>query len=153
MKVHLRLIASFLLQISFWSLPHLLLAQSGANTGQIVGQVIDQSGSSVAGAEVTVRNRDTNFSRNISTDSVGRYAASYLPLGRYEVTVNASGFQTPSQDAFVTLGSSVSTKFNLLVAGKTESIEITTGTPGIEPTRAAPKSILTELQIRELPSN
>jgi len=153
MKVHLRPIVSLLLQITFLSIPHSLLAQSGANTGQIVGQVVDQSGSSVAGAEVTVRNRDTNFSRNISTDGAGRYAALYLPLGRYEVSVRATGFETPSQEAFVTLGSSVSTNFNLSVEAKTESIEITTETPGIEPTRAAPKSILTDLQIHQLPSN
>src|SRR6478672_11083011 len=82
-----------------------VFGQSAANTGQIVGQVLDPSGASVAGAEVTVRNKDTNFSRNATTDTAGRFAAPYLPLGRYEVTVRATGLQAPAQEAFVTQGS------------------------------------------------
>src|SRR5882672_3969553 len=75
------------LLVAFLCLPQISGAQSGANTGQIVGQIVDQSGASVAGADVTIRNKDTNFIRGTSTDTAGRYAASYLPLGRYEVSV------------------------------------------------------------------
>jgi len=57
------------------------------------------------------------------------------------------------QEAFVTLGSSVSSNFKLPVAGEIQSIDVTAESPGLEPTRAASKSILTELQIRNLPSN
>ena len=91
----------------------LLWAQSAANTGQIVGQIVDQSGAAVGGAEVTVKNKDTNFSRTVATDSAGRYAAPYLPLGPYTVSVTAAGLQAPAQDVFVTLGSSISANFNL----------------------------------------
>jgi hypothetical protein len=84
------------------------LAQSAANTGEIVGVVLDQSGASIAGAAVTVRNKGTNFSRITTTDTAGRFAASYLPLGPYQVSIAASGFEAPAQQVFVTLGSSVS---------------------------------------------
>ena len=86
-----------------------------------------------------------------SQTRAGRYAASYLPLGPYEVTVNASGFQTPSQDGFVTLGSSISADFDLSLGGTKESVEVTADAPGVEPTRTAPKSVLTDLQIHNLP--
>ena len=129
----------------------MLWGQSAANTGQIVGQVLDQSGASVAGADVTVRNKDTNFTRSTTTDTAGRYAASYLPLGLYEVTVRAAGFETPSREALVTLGSSISANFNLFVGGTSESVEVTADATGIEPTRTAPKSVLTDLQIHNLP--
>ncbi len=91
----------------------------------------------------------------MTADSAGRYAAAYLPLGPYEISARANGLQASAQEAFVTLGSSVSVSFNLSVEGKTESVRVTApaDTPGIEPTRTAPKSILTDLQIHELPSN
>jgi hypothetical protein len=131
-----------------------LWAQSGANSGQIVGQILDPSAAVVSGAAVSIRNKDTNFRRSASTDKAGRYAVSDLPLGLYELSVTAGGFQTTAQDALVTLGSSVSVNFSLPIAGKTESIEVTSrDTLGIEPTTSAPKSILTDLQIHELPSN
>jgi hypothetical protein len=38
-----------------------LRAQSAGNTGQIVGLVVDPTLASVAGAEVTARNKNTNF--------------------------------------------------------------------------------------------
>ena len=129
----------------------LLWAQSAANTGQIVGQIVDQSAAAVGGAEVTVKNKDTNFSRTVATDSAGRYAAPYLPLGPYTVSVTAAGLQAPAQDVFVTLGSSISANFNLAVSGKTESVEVTADTPGVESTQTAPRAVLTDMQIHNLP--
>ena len=127
--------------------PQTLWAQSAANSGQIVGQILDPSGAAVAGSDVTVRHKDTNFTRRATTDNAGRYAVSDLPLGLYVVSVQASGFQSLAQDGFVSLGSSVSLNFNLALAGKAESVDVTNDAPGIEPTRSAPKSILTDLQI------
>ncbi|MBV9507369.1 MAG: carboxypeptidase regulatory-like domain-containing protein, partial [Acidobacteriia bacterium] len=128
-------------------------AQSGANSGQIVGQVLDPSAAAISGAAASILNKDTHFKRTATTDKAGRYAVSDLPLGPYLVSVNASGFETTAQDALVTLGSSVSVNFNLPLAGKTESLKVTgDDVPGIEPTASAPKSILTDLQIHELPS-
>jgi hypothetical protein len=130
----------------------LLLGQSAANTGEIVGQILDPSGAAVAGADVTIRNKDTNITRNATTDAAGRYTASYLPLGRYEVTVRASGFETPAQETVVTLGSSVPANFNLTVGGRTESVRVTDTVAGLESSVAAPKSILTDEQLRNLPT-
>ena len=62
-------------------------------------------------------------------------------------------FKLTAQEALVTLGSSVSVNFNLSIAGRTESINVTNDVPGVEPTSSAPKSILTDLQIHELPSD
>src|SRR5437870_11319211 len=93
-----------ILVIAICSFTGLLWGQSAANTGQIVGQILDQSGAAVGGAQVTIRNKDTNFSRAVTTDAAGRYSAPYLPLGPYTVTVNAAGLEAAPQAAFVTLG-------------------------------------------------
>jgi len=51
----------FVLLMSLICLPHLLWAQSAANSGQIAGEILDPSGAAVAGVEVSVRNVDTNY--------------------------------------------------------------------------------------------
>jgi len=142
-----------LLLAGIWRGPNVVWAQSAAAAGQIVGQVLDPSAGSVAGAEVTVRNTNTNHTRTATTDGEGRYAIPELPLGPYEVSVKASGFAADMQDAYVSLGASVSSNFRLLVQPTTETTEVVAAdAPGIEPTRSATKSILTDLQIHELPS-
>ena len=65
-------------------------AQSAANSGQISGQVLDPSGGAVVDTTVTIRNVDTNYSREVKTDGEGRFAAGPLPLGTYDVTIAAS---------------------------------------------------------------
>src|SRR5262245_41596773 len=63
-----------------------------AITGTISGTVSDATGASVPGATVTVRNLETNTSRNALTESEGRFRVPALGVGRYEVTIEARGF-------------------------------------------------------------
>ena len=59
-----RVVASLgALFLSFLSLSVGLWAQSAANSGQILGQILDPSGAAVAGAEVRARNKNTNHKR------------------------------------------------------------------------------------------
>ncbi len=131
----------------------LLWGQSAGNSGQIVGQVLDPSSASVAGAEVTVRNENTNFSRSATTDDAGRYAVSLLPLGPYEVITKASGFEPATQEALVTLGSTITANFKLSVGVNREAVQVKGEMLTADTTLAPSKSILTALQLKELPSN
>jgi hypothetical protein len=66
------------------------LAQS--TTASISGTVTDERQAVVANAKVTIRNADTGFTRTVQTDTDGRYQAVNLPLGSYEVTIEAANF-------------------------------------------------------------
>ncbi len=137
----------FLLAVHVW-------AQSAANSGQIVGQVLDSSGGAVTSVKVTLRNLATNYLRFATTDSAGRYATPDMPLGVYRVQVQAQGLESAPAVVFVTLGSSVSANFRLSVAPRSETLAVSAQAfPGIEPTRTTPKSILSAWQLLELPSN
>src|SRR5580658_7548878 len=72
-------------------LPAGLLAQDA--TGKITGVVTDPSGAVVANADVTVTNRETNFSKDVKTDSAGVYQVLLLPIGKYKITATATGFE------------------------------------------------------------
>jgi hypothetical protein len=63
-------------------------------TGDIRGVVRDPSGALVSGATVTVNNTDRNETiRALTTRQDGSYVAPYLPVGHYQVVVEASGFK------------------------------------------------------------
>ncbi len=61
-------------------------------TASILGNVTDERQGVIPNATVTARNIETNVSRSIQTDSEGRYRLQNLPVGQYELTVEASGF-------------------------------------------------------------
>jgi hypothetical protein len=61
--------------------------------GTILGTVTDPAGAVVAGANVRAKNLDTGIERSTVTDDAGNYSLPELPIGRYEVNVQAAGFK------------------------------------------------------------
>ncbi|MEW6730118.1 MAG: TonB-dependent receptor [Acidobacteriota bacterium] len=152
--VHLAV--STILLLGCLCLPSIAWAQSTATGGQIVGQVEDTSGAAIAGAEVTVRNKNTNYTRTVTTDDAGRYTIPLVPTGPYEVVCKASGFEPSGQEILITLGSSVGANFSLTVGATSDVVEVSASAGSelsIEPTRTSAQSVITDLQIRELPAN
>src|ERR1700745_750115 len=64
-----------------------------AGTGVIVGTVTDPTGATVSGATVTLTDIATNAARTASTNQAGRYDFPNLPPGKYDLTINKSGFR------------------------------------------------------------
>jgi hypothetical protein len=64
-----------------------------AQSGSIQGTVVDNSGAVIQGAEVMVRNRETNAIRTATTSATGVYSVPNLPVGHYQVTVTREGFK------------------------------------------------------------
>lgn len=62
-------------------------------TGTIAGIVTDSSGGVVPDAKVTARNTGTAAMFTGTTDADGTYWLRTLPVGSYEVAVEAGGFQ------------------------------------------------------------
>src|ERR1700691_3772010 len=63
-------------------------------TGGILGTVTDSSGKLLPGAAVTITNQQTGISFQRVTDAAGEFSVSQLPVGTYQVSVSAAGFQT-----------------------------------------------------------
>ena len=76
----------------------LILAVSGAGAqllqGTIDGNVMDSSQAAIAGALVTAKDQQTNFTRETTTNEVGGYSLPGLPPGTYMITVSLAGFQS-----------------------------------------------------------
>src|ERR1700742_4559061 len=87
-----RKLGALVATLALASLP--AFGQSQANTGIIEGTVSDPSGKAVAGAQITITNLGTNFTRALSSDEEGRFRGLLLPLGPYRVTTKAPNFGT-----------------------------------------------------------
>ncbi len=69
-------------------------------TGSIRGSVVDQTGASVPGAEVSARNVNTGVVTNTVSDHSGAYNIQTLPIGTYVVSVKKPGFNTTAERPF-----------------------------------------------------
>jgi hypothetical protein len=103
-----------LLVVLLLVVPNILQAQAQATTGVIRGTVSDSAGTPLAGAVVTLRNRETNAERTLNTNASGVYVATLLRVGSYDVGARALGFRESRRDSVtVRLGETVERNFAL----------------------------------------
>src|SRR5437762_7741084 len=69
-------------------------------TAAITGTVTDPSGAGVAGATVTAKSLAQGVSFTATTNELGIYRISNLPVGNYDLRVEKQGFQTALRPAF-----------------------------------------------------
>ena len=72
-------------------------AYAQTTSGTISGNISDPSGASVAGAPVTVKQEERDFTQAATTDREGHFVFQQLPPGRYTLDINASGFKSYDQ--------------------------------------------------------
>ena len=61
-------------------------------TGTVTGTITDASGAVIAGAHVVAHNMATGVDSAATSDSAGLYRIGFLPIGPYQITVDAPGF-------------------------------------------------------------
>lgn len=72
-------------------------SQASGNGGTIEGTVTDPSGAVVAGADVTLSNPVSDYSRAVKTGTDGTYRLVNIPPNQYTLNITAAGFQSFSQ--------------------------------------------------------
>jgi hypothetical protein len=69
-------------------------------TGSVTGTVADPSGAVIPNAKITATNLETNLTYNTVSNSAGVYNLLFLPIGQYNLTVEATGFKRVVQGPF-----------------------------------------------------
>jgi hypothetical protein len=127
------------------------VAAGQITTGVIQGEVQDESGAVLAGADVEVTNFDTNFSQTRVTDANGRFVFLQLPPGRYTVIFKRQGFATVVQENVVlTVGQSINLNPRLAISTVQETVTVS-GAATVETARAAVASTLNQTTIETTP--
>src|SRR5262245_45930445 len=76
-------------------------ASASAQTAEITGRVVDDSGAVLPGVTVTVTQTETGFARTAVTDGAGVYVMPNLPTGPYRLEASLQGFRTYVQTGIV----------------------------------------------------
>src|SRR5438477_2392048 len=125
---------------------------SQAVYGSIVGTVLDSSGAAVSGAKVTIRNMDRDVANSTTTNESGNYTQRYLIVGRYQVRVEAPGFQTFVQDNVgVSVDSEARVDIRLQVGAVTETLEVSAEASLLKTERSDVSTTYNQKVVEELP--
>ena len=126
-------------------------AQTQITSGTIQGTVVDEKGASLPGANIEIRNVDTNYSRSATTDDEGRFVAMLLPSGKYTVTVTKPGFATlVVEKANLTVGQAMNLPLSMKVSGVEERVTIT-ALPTVDTVKTESSSTLDEVVVNNTP--
>ena len=92
----------------------------------LTGLVSDPSGAVVANAKITLRNAESGDIRDTTTDAQGYYTFASVPVGTYDMTVTAPGFETV-KEAGIGLGGGEKRNVNasLVVGSTNQTVEVT----------------------------
>ena len=130
------------------------LAQNEVGGASLNGTVTDPTGASVPGAKVTVDNTATGLTRNTQTNDAGLYSVTGLPVGSYDITVEARGFKTVKRTGLpLEVGAAATVNLQLEVGSAQESVSVAAELPVVETTRSATASTVTEKAVANLPVN
>jgi hypothetical protein len=121
--------------------------------GSIEGTVTDNSGAVVTGVMLKARNVATGANYSATSDQAGLYIFPLLPVGRYEISAEKSGFAAFKAAVTVSVGGKLTLPVTFRVAGSTESINVSAEAPLVETTRTAVSTNINERSIRDLPVN
>ena len=132
--------------------PSVAFAQ--AVTGTLLGTVTDSSGAVVSGAQVTITNQNTGFTRSVKTDTIGEYTVPSIPTGVYTVLAEMQGFKaTALSQIDVGVDQRVRIDVQLEVGAMTESVTIEATTPLVQTSSSELGTTVTNDEIEALPLN
>ncbi len=123
-------------------------------TGAVTGTITDPTGSVIPGAHVIAHNIETGVDSVATSDAAGLYRIAFLPIGRYQLTVEASGFGKDTVPPFQ-LESLQTATFNvkLQVGRESVTVNVSDAAPILNTSDATLSGTFTANTIQNFPLN
>ena len=128
-------------------------AQTTVSQGSIQGTVTDQTNAVVSNATIVIRSRTTGQSVTVKTSSAGTYNSGGLPVGDYEVRVQAKGFKTAQLIIPVQITVTSSGNVKLEVGQETTTVEVQSTAIAVNTEQSSVQGVLNGEQIDNMPVN
>jgi hypothetical protein len=126
----------------------------GAVAGSMSGTVKDPTGSLVPNANVTVRELNIGISHQTRTNARGYYTLPVLPVGRYELQVQASGFQTyQRRDIVLDTAASLTIDVSVEMGTSSQTVSVTDNTLHVETVSTQLGEVISGRQMTAVPLN
>ena len=103
-------------------------AAAQTTSGDLVGSVKDSTGAVLPNAKITVKAESTGVTVVIPANAVGEFRASNLLPGKYDISVEAQGFQPYSLKGVTVTLNSTATANVVVSVGASQTVEVSTDT-------------------------
>ena len=125
----------------------------GQTSGTITGTVTDQSGAAVPDATVTVTNVGTGVvARTGTTGSGGIFVAEALPIGTYQLSVSAGGFQSAAtSNIALNVADRLEVNFTLKLGKTRQTLEVIATPPQVQTQSGEASQTVSTEQVSQLP--
>ncbi len=132
-----------------------ILVQGQVSTeATILGTVADASGAVVPGASIIVKDSGTGIARTVTTDAQGRYTATPLVVGTYDVQAEKGGFRTVLRHGVtLTVNSQMVIDFTLPVGQAEQTVVVQGAAEQVNTTTSTVSDLVDQEQMRDLPLN
>jgi hypothetical protein len=143
----------FVLAAIFAGLNLVSLNVSGQQiTGSIGGTVLDPSGAIVRSATVTAKQVETGLTRAAVTDHQGEYVLVELPIGHYQLEVEAKGFRRYLQQGIsLDVNETATVSIHLKLGSETQQVEVSADAALVQSTISSLGQTVMEREILDLP--
>ena len=122
--------------------------------GSIVGVVKDAQGAFIPGATITIVNKETNLTRDTTTDAEGAYSLTNVPPGPYDVKVSLTGFREAVRtNVPVSIGQISRVDLSLEVGAMTETVTVQSAAELLQTDKADVSTELKSTEITNMPLN
>src|SRR6478752_5893561 len=123
-------------------------------TGSIRGTVQDPSSAFVQSASVSARQTETGLTRTATTDPSGTYILLELPVGHYELQVEAKGFQKYIQQGItLNVNETATVPVRLTVGAETQQVQVMADAQLIQGTVTSLGKTVSQREVLDLPLN
>ena len=120
--------------------------------GSIVGNVKDSSDAALAGARVTINNKDTGQSRETTTNQSGGYSFPDVASGTYDLKILKAGFTSVMRtDIPVTINNTSRVDLTLQIGAVSESVQVSAQAAALQTDRSEVRAEVTSKTLDSLP--
>jgi hypothetical protein len=120
--------------------------------GSLLGTITDPNGAAIPGAKVTATETATAVRQTITTDGRGFYSFQSLPVGRYDVQVDASGFKPLRRTGVVIdVDSKVVVDASLDIGERTDEVTVSESAAHVETVDTQMGEVITGQQMTAVP--
>src|SRR6267142_1535069 len=129
-------------------------SQAFGQNATVVGTITDPSGAAVANATITITRTETGQAYHLTSNGDGQYVAPDLPIGHYNIKVEATGFKTAEQKGVVLqVGDRTRLDFQLPVGGASETITVEANEVRVQTDTGEVSNFITDQQMSQLAVN
>jgi hypothetical protein len=121
-------------------------------TGSIRGTVTDPSGAVIRAASITAKQIETGLTRVAVTDRNGEYVLVELPIGHYQLQVQAKSFETYLQEGIsLDVNQTATIGIHLKLGSETQQVEVSANATMVQTTVSSLGQTVMEREILDLP--